>query len=157
MFEIWKSVVGFEGRYEVSNLGRVKSILSGKILKGKRADYVEVTLSDAQHKLHYKRVHRLVAEAFLDNPEQLRVVNHKNTDKHDNVLTNLEWSSDADNISQAMSSWKHFRNPVGEVVSVFNLNQFCKETGLDRGNLMKVLAGKIKSSKGWTRFIPESS
>lgn len=93
--EIWKSIVGFEGLYEVSSLGRVKSLKFGKekILKpNKVKGYLRVELlKNGQRKLIY--VHRLVATAFLPNPEGLPEINHKDEVKTNNIVDNIEWAS----------------------------------------------------------------
>src|SRR5580704_15348041 len=101
--EIWKDVVGFaSGFYQVSNLGRVKSLprlrnynggfrkTCPKILKQSVDRYAQVRLHDSNT---YKvlLVHRLVAEAFIPNPHNKPTVNHKNGDKKDNRACNLEW------------------------------------------------------------------
>lgn len=93
MEEIWKPVVGWEGLYEVSNLGNVRSAY-GNILKFQNIarGYSGVTLScrkNNKKKLRY--VHQLVAEAFLGNPENLHDINHKNEIKTDNRVENLEY------------------------------------------------------------------
>ena len=94
MQEIWKNIVGLEGRYMVSNLGRVKSLAHGqeRILKGQISDrgYHTVMLRVDGHNKMYK-VHRLVAIAFLDNPNHLPEVNHKDENRLNNVVDNLEW------------------------------------------------------------------
>lgn len=111
--EVWKDVVGYEGFYQVSNLGQVKSMprtvhagfgtnhfanhLNGRLLKpglqGKRnLKYYAVTLSK-YGKVKRCLVHRLVAEAFISNPENLPVVNHKDENPLNNVADNLEWCS----------------------------------------------------------------
>lgn len=95
--EEWRDIVGFEGRYMVSNLGRVKNlpnkamskerILTGHMLRG----YLGVTMHDASHKQHAKAIHKLVAIAFIPNPDGLPMVNHKDENKLNNRADNLEW------------------------------------------------------------------
>jgi len=108
--EVWKDVKGFEGRYQVSNLGRVRSLdwhgHKGRVLKqiyGKRWGYYLVHLAHADGYIKYTTVHRLVAIAFIPNPDNLPEVNHKDENKLNNVVcfnpdgsvdterTNLEW------------------------------------------------------------------
>jgi hypothetical protein len=96
--EIWKPIVGFEGRYEISNFGNVKSLLRHKILKPlKNANgYLFVSLFKNNHSKNAK-IHRLVAEHFLTNYEAKPEVNHKNGVKTDNAHTNLEWTTKSEN------------------------------------------------------------
>ena len=101
--EIWRPVVGYEGLYEVSNTGRVRSLdryvrcksyrlHKGKVLSpGKDKDgYLFVVLScNGKHKTI--AVHKLVAQAFIPNPDDLPIINHKDEDKTNNRVDNLEW------------------------------------------------------------------
>lgn len=98
MEEIWKDVVGYEGLYQVSNLGRVRSLWhdvwhKGKILKpsfdGKK-NYLFVGLHK-NGKTTQRNIHRLVAETFIPNPNNFPCVNHINEIKTDNRACNLEW------------------------------------------------------------------
>ena len=106
--EEWRPVVGYEGLYEVSNLGRVKSLdrvvncgiknhtkrtILSKILSinaDKKTGYVKVTFTK-NNRSYSKYVHRLVAEAFITNPEGFTQVNHKDENKANNAVWNLEW------------------------------------------------------------------
>lgn len=92
MKEEWRDIIGYEGLYQVSNLGRVKN-KHDKILKQQiRKGYCEVGLyknNSKQPKLY--KVHRLVAESFILNPNNLPCVNHKDENKKNNKIFNLEW------------------------------------------------------------------
>ena len=110
--EIWKDIEGYEGYYQISNMGRIKSVDRKIILrngfvrrcKGREmkifhdgGGYCFVMLSkDGECKP--KKIHRLVAEAFIDNPEGLETVNHKDYNKDNNRVENLEWMTRKDNI-----------------------------------------------------------
>ena len=92
MIEDWKDIPGYEGLYVVSNNGRVMNVRSGRVLRGivNNLGYIMVGLSKSG-KVKMVSVHRLVAEAFIKNPDNLREVNHKDEDKSNNNVDNLEW------------------------------------------------------------------
>ena len=100
MEEIFKSVKGYEGFYEISNLGRVRSTsYKGiKILKPAKTKrgYLNVIFCVNQKKEH-RLVHRLVADAFIPNPNNYNTVSHKDENKENNCVWNLEWMSEEDN------------------------------------------------------------
>lgn len=106
MAEIWKPVVEYDGFYEVSNLGRVRSVerivrssrgnatkrSPGKLLKQIPLKSGYLTVEFCKYGIRKKKlVHRLVADAFLDNPNGMPQVNHKDEDKSNNCVENLEW------------------------------------------------------------------
>lgn len=104
--EKWKDIKGYEGRYTVSDLGRVKSFVveknSGRLLSaGKDQNgYMRVSLSNGKKSKTHK-VHRLVLMAFIDNAENKPQVNHINGVKDDNKLSNLEWNTVSENMKHA--------------------------------------------------------
>ena len=110
--EIWKDISGYENKYQVSNFGRIKSlqrdVISGrggfrtvkeKILKPKidRYGYLTIDLRDQNQIRKTLKIHRLVAIAFISNPENKIQVNHKNESKTDNTIQNLEWTTPLQN------------------------------------------------------------
>ena len=121
--EIWKDIAGYEGLYQVSNFGRVKSrprrqrggnqygakfyiMTKGKILRlsmvgrgwEQGEGYLSVSLADNKGRHRRRNVHRLVAEAFIPNPMDKPQVNHIDGDKKNNCVKNLEWSTRNENM-----------------------------------------------------------
>ena len=112
--EVWKDIKGYEGLYQVSNMGRVKSL--GRMVASKkgskqyrkerilkpwtnRGGYLQVTLCNGSNKRTAPQVHRLVCKEFHKNPENKPEVNHINEDKLDNRACNLEWVTAKENIN----------------------------------------------------------
>lgn len=99
-------------------------------------------------------VHRLVATAFVENPQQLKTVDHIDGDKKNNRKDNLQWYSLKDNVR------KHFKGdyklvcPKGVVYSFQNLREFCERHGLDNSTTSKVLRGLLQHTRGW-RAVPK--
>ena len=130
MEEIWKDIVGYEGIYMVSNLGRIKSLdkliskkngvkelKRGKMISicyNKRTNVYEVHLRH-ENKRKCKKVHRIVAEAFIynDDPEKKTNVNHLDGDRRNNKVDNLEWSSYSQNLKHAYDVLKRPINIAG--------------------------------------------
>lgn len=106
MMEIWKPIKGYEGFYEVSNKGNVRSIRKNTILSqtvGVKNGYCYVGFcKDGQNKKML--VHRLVAIAFIDNPEGKRTVNHIDGNKKNNAVENLEWATYSENHKHAFAN-----------------------------------------------------
>ena len=123
MSEHWRDVVRYEGVYQVSDWGRVRrtgktsGAKIGRILRPgtSRSGYAYVNLYRHQEQVT-RRVHRLVAEAFLPNPRMVGDVNHKNGDKQDNTVGNLEWCTRSENHRHAFRTGIRDRQ-VGEDAS----------------------------------------
>jgi NUMOD4 motif/HNH endonuclease len=130
--EKWVDIKGFEGLYQISINGNVKSVdrfyntgfgnrrtvkVGGiKILKISKCGYKIVQLYK-NGKPFTRSIHRLIAEGFIDNPENLRVVNHKDGNKLNNNVTNLEWCSDKENTvhyHQVIKKQKALSNSCGK-------------------------------------------
>lgn len=105
--EIWKDIRGYEGRYQISNTGKVKSLhyhrgnkervlIPRCSIRGNTQRYYYVVLSK-NNKQHTYYIHRLVAEYFMDNPLKKPYVNHKDGNKHNNDVDNLEWVTPLEN------------------------------------------------------------
>lgn len=111
MEEIWKDIEGYEGLYQVSNLGRVKSLdrkidfkdgryatYKGRVLSPKIKNGYKYVVVTQNSKYRTFLVHRLVAKAFLPNPENKPCIDHINTDRTDNRVENLRWCTHKENM-----------------------------------------------------------
>ena len=165
--EYWKPVVGYEGHYQVSNFGRVKSIKFGKerILKPgtNKYGYLLVMLCK-DGKVKGFTVHRLVAEAFLPNPHNYPCVNHKDENKQNNNVSNLEWCSAQYNntygtrierVAEKTTNGKCSK-PVlqfdlnGNLIKEWkSINECGRKNGFNKGGICKCCQGKQKTYKGF--------
>ena len=167
--EQWKEVEGTDGRLLVSDAGRIKSLLrDGRILKttSDHKGYQRLRVTLDRRKLCYK-VHRLVAKAFIPNPNEYPQVNHINGDKQDNRAVNLEWIRNIDNAHHAIRNglW----NSVYEGAALANAKKMKPVIGTDPDGNVKhfksvsdaerflgsrhisdVLKGKRPHVKGWS-------
>lgn len=140
--EVWRPVKGYEGLYEVSNLGNLRSLdrhlMNGNrycLLKGKPKKvfhdsngYLRTTLYKNSQEKKYS-VHRLVAEAFIPNPSNLPCIDHINTVKDDNKVENLRWCTAAGNMANPISRKKHLeglRRSISERTEKANATKAAK-------------------------------
>lgn len=178
MEEIWLPVVGYEGLYEVSNLGNVKTLgmvvahsdgrvrhCKGKLMKtsecSKRDEaekgYLEVRLTNENKESKAHRVHRLVAEAFIENVDNKPIVNHIDGDKHNNNVDNLEWATYSENNQHAYDNNLRTDNKQvvmydcnDNIVKIFNsLHEAGRSVGCNHRNIHLVCNGQRKTAGGF--------
>lgn len=180
MEEIFIDIKGYEGLYQISNLGRIKSLWFGKekILKGgkDKDGYLKVILSrEGKHKTY--SVHRLVAEAFIPNTNNHPQVNHKNEDKTDNCVDNLEWCTQKYNVNYGTCQQRRAKNTdykaigrknaekllnrkdqsktvlqytkEGEFIRKWETLRECGRNGFKISNISSCCQGKRKTHKGF--------
>ena len=182
MKEIWKDIEGYEGLYQVSNMGRVKSLkrtiwcgLNGgcyrtvpeKIRKGvdNGNGYLQVQLSK-DGKVKQCRINRLVAQAFISNPDNLPCINHKDENKYNNCMDNLEWCSHSYNNTyndRAKKAGKKLSKPVFSVDKESGLIMFWESikeaencTGIGHGSISSCCQGKLNSAGGHYWFYADN-
>lgn len=158
--EEWRPVVGWEGEYEVSNLGRVRKV-NGELLKQHRSKYLRVVLGPRKTRKFYL-VHRLVAQAFIPNPDGRETVNHINGDGNDNTVTNLEWATMKEQMSHArevlhFDNAAHLRKRVacfkpltGEKIKEFeSITEASEKLGILYTSINNCLRGGSKHAGGY--------
>ena len=155
--EIWKAIRGFEGLYEVSNLGRVRR--DGRVLKPhyrKRDGYAEVTLSKNNIPV-CRKVHHLVAAAFLSKPCGLVEINHKDENRQNNAAENLEWRSHKENCNYGKRNRRiaqqHSRVVeqllAGSVVKEWPSASAAGRSGYTKCSIIQCCNGNAQSHKGY--------
>lgn len=168
MIEEYRDIKGYEGYYQVSNFGNIRSVRKMKNLKPKldRYGYLVVQLQ-VNKKRKYFTIHRLVALAFIENPLNLPQVNHKNEIKTDNRVENLEWCTNKYNSSYGnrmkkiietrnkMGLW-NAEKPVimltfeGKPINEYkSMSEASRQNNISLGNLWSVLNGRLKHTGGY--------
>lgn len=157
MEEIWKDIPNYEGIYQISNLGRLKSLRAfcsftkkyfhkEKIVKGKldKAGYVMVGLCK-EGKTKYCRIHRLVAQAFIPNINNYPMVNHKDENKSNNNVNNLEWCTCLYNNTYGNKN-KNISNPIiqydlkGNYINDYkSISEASRQTGICHATIIYAL------------------
>ena len=163
--EQWKDII-YEKDYQISNLGRIKSFKWGKerILKQSQCmnGYYYVCLSKNGIVKNYF-VHRLVAEAFLDNPNNLPCVNHKDEDKSNNIVSNLEWCDVKYNtnygtrnkrIGKSNTNGKLSKSVLqytldGQFIKEWPSTMECKRNGYNQSHIIECCRKNRKTHKGF--------
>ena len=144
MNEIYKDIQGYEGKYQISNLGNVYSLITNKILKpGLTLDgYYQVNLYKNGVKKHLY-IHRLVAQSFLDNPNNYPIINHKDENPMNNIYSNLEWCDKKYNNNYGKCKDKHAKT-VSKPINQYDL----QDNFIKQWNSMKEVSETLKLSRG---------
>ena len=171
--EEWRDIKGYEGKYMVSNLGRVKSVNyrrtgKEKILKAypNKDDYGYLKVGLYKDgKVRYPLVHVLVATAFLENPDNLPEVNHKDENSKNNCVENLEYCSRLYNVNYGTRNKKvaeKISKPVFSVDKESGLIMWWQSaseaercTGIPQSNITQCCKGKVKSAGGHIWFYAD--
>lgn len=179
MNEVWKDIAGYEGIYQVSNLGRVRSLDRTYYLKNGRTQsakgrimafydtkdgYKGVKLRTTKSRVSF-RVHRLVAEAFIANPFNYPCINHKDENKQNNVVENLEWCTQKYNMNfgtlHHRLSVTHKNHPIlSKSIEQYSLDgrfiqsypsaaEASRQTGIHRVNIRACCRGLYTQSGGY--------
>ena len=138
----WKVIKDFS-YYKINNKGEIYSLYSDKILKNKLHPKGYLYIGLHKNKVKYgRKIHRLVAEAFIDNPENKPQVNHKDGNKSNNKVSNLEWSTDQENKDHAINLFgnNHFVSMKGRTGKNSPFHKKLKQFDLN-GNLLKIWNG----------------
>lgn len=179
--EIWKDIPDYDGKYQISNYGRVKrlkrnvfvrvlgktvEISTPKILKLNlvKSGYLYITIT-ANNTKRTLKIHRLVAEVFIPNPNDLPEVNHIDGNKENNCVDNLEWCTHKENIQHALKnnllndrSGNNNANckkinqydSDGNFIKLWNsIYEITKETGFERHGITRCCTSKSKTYKGY--------
>lgn len=157
--EKWKDIEGFEGLYQVSNMGRVRSVFR----EGTKGGIIKQFVIDRYYKVHlYKNgkqtnfyTHRLVAQAFVINRDSKPEINHIDGDKLNNKASNLEWCNRQENMDHAYKNGLRQTKRIAqmlngiEINTYLNMNRASKETGIDYASIYRCCVGIIKSAGGY--------
>lgn len=147
----YKIIKGFN-KYEISKCGEIRNVKTKKILSSTiSSDYYSNSISDNDKKRHKFRIHRLVALVYLDNPNNYKIVNHKDGNKLNNNVDNLEWCNHSQNILHAIKNGLKKTKKVRQldkdknVLNIFNsLKEAEEKTNTNKTNISKVCNNKMK-------------
>ena len=152
----WKPILKFDGKYEASSLGEIRNMRTGHILKASvnSQGYKYLSLGRGNS----MRVHRIIAATFIPNPKKLRDVNHKNGNKLDNRVDNLEWLSHSDNEIHKVYKLRtpgKLLKPMRRVVCIENgktycsIAEACRDLNIKTNHISEACQGKISQTCGY--------
>ncbi|MBE6993392.1 MAG: hypothetical protein E7423_01920 [Ruminococcaceae bacterium] len=156
--ECWAEIKGTDGRYEISSYGRVWSNISRKILRSyvNSAGYVLITFPINGEKKR-RQVHKLVADAFIPNPENKPQINHIDADRTNNHVENLEWCTASENTRHAFKLGRAKRAPHHEKAVVRSdgkeyrsMSEAARDLGVPYSYIRDVCNGTQKTTRGYS-------
>lgn len=162
--EIWKPIQGFEGLYEVSNKGRIRTLRTNKIVTPKNVKGYSAVRLYKNGKDCQRYIHRIVASEFIENPNNLPEVNHKDENPKNNCVENLEWCSRKYNANYGTVKQRSLakRMPLikrcktvqkdssGNIIAIYDsIKDAAEKTGFKHQNIQSCCAGKIKRCHGY--------
>lgn len=161
MKELWKDIKDYEGIYQVSTLGRVKRVKTGRILKPFKHLKGYLLINLCKNNIAYtKTIHRLVAQTFIPNPENKPQVNHIDEDKTNNMVSNLEWVTAEENINHGTRNERVGESnsiPIiatnlktGESTEFYGTSECSRQLDLHQQNITSVLKGTRRQTGGYT-------
>lgn len=167
--EDWKDIPGYKGLYRVSSFGRIKSLKKNIIMKPilQSNGYCHIGLNNGVQKQF--RLHRIIANTFIPNPENKPQVNHKDGNKQNNRIENLEWNTPKENMNHAMRTGLNRPSMIGRFGADHNTSKPClqissdgfllavygsqyeamRQTGICQTTINKCSKGKIKMAGGY--------
>ena len=170
MIEVWKDIVGYEGKYQISNLGNVRNF-KFKLIKYTVSNYGYIRIGLRNHGKRMYSIHRLVAIAFIPNPDNKPYINHIDGNKSNNNVTNLEWVTQSENEKHAHrlglkpkpQYWKnkfgvnHLSSiPVSQydknnnfISDYTSIREAATKNKIDESSIVKVCKGKYKTAGGF--------
>ena len=169
---MYKEIKGYEGIYEINELGKIRSVdrivkrKDGRIRKYKGKELKPATDKGGYGGVHLnkngiskrRRVHRLVAETFLSNPDNLPEIHHKNHDRKDNRMENLKWVSRSEQMDEHWRAAKGTRlRVVGHGIDkiFISAREVERELGIDNSNALLVAKGIRKQAKGYRIYFAD--
>ena len=147
---VWKDIDGYEGLYQVSIFGEVRNT-KGRTRKGVLGGhgYLQIMLSKCG-KTRTFLVHRLVAQAFIPNPDGLPEVNHKDENKQNNAVDNLEWCTPQYNMDYSNAKWVHQYDKQGNYIKSWKSTKEVERVlHISNGNISNCCNGRVKTAGGY--------
>jgi len=173
--ELWNDIVGYEGIYQISTLGRIKVLDREVVVTTKNGshmrktkeklhkpntnncNYLWVKLTDKKGNCDRHFIHQLIAKHFVSNPLDKKYVNHKDGNKRNNNVTNIEWVTQSENVRHSMEIGTHQFKPkepfamidlrTNSIIGIFRfLTDVHNQYGVSIGNISSILKGKTKTA-----------